>query len=115
MNESKPVISPIARQTWTVGEDFKVEVPISNNPDQAWAWGELYGGGVGSWEKDKGVLMIKEHKEKSGHFIGSWDPDIGVLTVKGHADKEKSGHFIVFAKKGSCEVQHTVYYDAVLP
>ena len=92
MNESKPVISPIERQTWTVGEDFKVEVPISNNPDQAWAWGELYGGAAGSWDEDKGVL-----------------------TIKGHADREKSGHFIVFAKKGSYQAQHTVYYEAVLP
>ena len=39
MNENKPVITPIGKQTWIVGEDFKVEVPISNNPDKAWAWG----------------------------------------------------------------------------
>ena len=90
MNESKPVISPIERQTWTVGKDFKVEVPISNNPDQAWAWGELYGGAAGSWDKDKGVL-----------------------TIKGHADREASGHFVVFATKGSHKVSREIHYDAV--
>lgn len=91
MNESIPVITPIERQTWIVGEDFKVEVPISNNPDKAWAWGEFYGGAAGSWDQDKGVL-----------------------TIKGHADKEKSGHFIAIAKKGNYEVKYTIYYDAVL-
>lgn len=91
MNESKPVITPIERQTWIVGEDFKVEVPISNNPDKAWAWGELYGGAYGHWVEDRSMLI-----------------------VEGHADKEKSGHFIVFATKGSHKVQHTIYYDAVL-
>ena len=91
MNENKPVITPIGKQTWIVGEDFKVEVPISNNPDKAWAWGELYGGAYGHWVEDRSMLIIE-----------------------GHADKEKSGHFIVFATKGSHKVQHTIYYDAVL-
>ena len=27
---NKPVITPIGRQKWIVGEDFKVEIPISN-------------------------------------------------------------------------------------
>ena len=91
MNENKPVISPVENQTWIVGEDFKVEVPISNNPDRAWAWGEFYGGAYSDWDKDRGVLIIK-----------------------GHADKEKSGYFVVFAKKGSYETKHTISYDAVL-
>ena len=91
MNEIKPVIKAVGRQTWIVGEDFEVVVPISNNPDQAYAWGEFYGGAYSDWDKNEGVLRIK-----------------------GHADKEKSGHFVAIAKKGNCEVKHTIYYDAVL-
>ena len=92
MNENMLVISEVGKQTWIVGEDFEIVVPISNTPDQAYAWGEFYGGAYSDWDKDKGVLK-----------------------VKGHADKEKSGHFIVIAKKGNYEVKYTVYYDAVLP
>ena len=92
MNDTnKPVITPIGRQTWIVGKDFKVEVPISNHPDRAWTGGELYGHGLSSWDKNKGVL-----------------------TITGHADKEKSGHVVVYAEKDGDKVKHTIYYDAVL-
>ncbi|MDE0681588.1 MAG: hypothetical protein OXI63_01615 [Candidatus Poribacteria bacterium] len=88
-NRNKPVITPIDRQTWTVGEDFIVEVPISN-ADTAWAEGPLYGHGAHSWNQDEGIL-----------------------TITGHADKENSSYVDVIGKKGDNQVRYTIYYDAV--
>lgn len=90
-DRNKPVITPIDRQTWPVGEDFKVEVPISN-ADTAWAEGPLYGGGVHSWNQDKGIL-----------------------TITGHADKENSSYVNVIGEKGGHREIYTICYDAVRP
>lgn len=90
-DRNQPVITPIDRQTWIVGEDFKVKVPISN-ADTAWAEGPLYGRGVHSWNQDEGIL-----------------------TITGHADRENSSYFDVIAEKEGNQVKHRIYYDAVLP
>lgn len=61
MNKAnKPVITPIGRQTWIVGQDFKVEIPISN-ADTAWAEGTLHMRACHSWNKDKGILTLTGH------------------------------------------------------
>lgn len=91
-NENKPVITPIGRQTWIVGTDFKVEIPISN-ADTAWAEGKLHMRALHSWNKDKGIL-----------------------TLTGHPNEEISDHVVtVYAVKDGNQVEHTIYYDVVLP
>ena len=93
-NENTPVITPIGRQTWIVGEDFKVEIPISN-ADTAWAEGKLHMSAYHSWDKENGILTIGGHPNPQ---------DVGT-----------SYQAMIFAKKGDNPVKDTFCYDVVLP
>ena len=87
---NKPVITPIGRQTWIVGKDFKVEIPVSN-AESAWAEGKLHMRAYHSWDKNKGIL-----------------------TIGGHPDEAISDQgVIIYAEKDGNKVEHIIYYDTV--